>query len=69
MPRSLTIPISSGSDPEPIEIDDSHEAIGEIDTDDFGDVIELCDKSPTGQCEYSILDPVHCMHCGKGGGM
>jgi hypothetical protein len=28
MSRALTIPISSGSDPEPIEMDDATEAIG-----------------------------------------
>ncbi len=63
MPRALSIPIHSGSDPEPIEIDDAHESVGEI--DDFGDVIELCDKSPSGHCEYSISDPDVCMHCGR----
>ena len=39
MPRSLTIPISSGSDPEPIEIDDAVESVGEIPPDTCEDIL------------------------------
>ena len=67
MPRSLTIPIGAGSEPELIEIDDAHEAAGDL--DDFGDGIELCIKSPIGQCQYIDKDGWRaCVHCGRESG-
>ena len=60
MPRSLTIPIRSGSEPEPIEIDD---VITVYEDDNESD---LCDKSPSGHHEYSMADGFTCcIHCGK----
>lgn len=65
--RALTLPLGAGSEPELIEIDDTHEAIGDL--DDFGDVIELCIKSPIGQCQYSDKDGwLRCVHCGRESG-
>ncbi len=53
----------------PLTIDDSHEAIGtepdDHGLDDFGYVIELCSKSPSGHCEYGLLNPCRCKHCGR----
>lgn len=64
MPRSLTIPISGESEPDPVA--DAHEAVGEFDTDEFDYPIEICDKSHNGQCEYSGLSHhTICIHCGR----
>jgi hypothetical protein len=67
MPRSLTVPISSGSDPDLIEIDDAQEAIGvEPELDEFSYPIEVCDLNPSGYCEYSMADRfTRCIHCGR----
>jgi hypothetical protein len=66
-PRSLTIPISSGSDPEPIEMDDATEAIGvEPETDEFAYPVEVCDLNAAGSCEYTLTDNFRrCIHCGR----
>jgi hypothetical protein len=57
MPRTITIPMSFGSDPELIEIDDTCEAVGvEPEMDEFSYPIEFCDLNPCGYCEYSMAD-------------
>lgn len=72
--NTLTIPISLGSEPEIIEIDDCSEAVGvEPEQDDgldhFGDVIELCFASPIGQCVYGIATGYQrCLYCNRGSG-
>jgi|GEM_PF-6167588 len=69
MTRTLTIPLSSGSEP---EIEDCTEAVGSsFDFDDVtGDPIEPCAKSPSGQCEYSIADNFRrCVHCKQESGL
>lgn len=65
--RSISIPTGAGSEPELIDIDDATEAIGvEPDIDDFGDIIEPCEKNPNGHCEYSMADGfTRCVHCGR----
>lgn len=42
-------------------IDDATEVYG-----DWPDVVEPCSKSPSRVCEYSVQDPDHCKHCGRG---
>lgn len=70
MIRSLTIPIGAGSEPELIEIDDASEAVGEFEVDDYGDVFELCPRSPSDQCVYSMTDNFKCcIHCGRESGL
>lgn len=66
----LTICTASGSDPDVIEsMDDCRDVYG-IDVDEFGDVIELCDHSPDGQCQYSWRDKWRaCIHCKKESGL
>lgn len=65
MPRRLTVPIGAGSEPDLIEIEDIHDAIGE-----FQDIDTPCDRSPSGQCEYSMSDNFRCcIHCGKESGL
>lgn len=67
MPRILTIPIGAGSEPEVIDPADAKEAVGNL--DDLGDVIELCIKSPIGQCQYNDKDGwACCVHCGSESG-
>lgn len=40
------------------------------DRDEFGNIIEPCDKSPTGQCEYKLKDRFQfCAWCGKESGL
>jgi hypothetical protein len=67
MPRALTIPIASGSEPELIDIDDASEAIGvEPETDEFSYPVEVWNLNPTGYCEYSMADHfTRCIHCGR----
>lgn len=64
-PRALTLPISSGSDPDVIEMEDCTEAVG-----DFPEIDTPCPRAPAGQCEYSMRDGFRrCMHCGQPSGL
>ena len=62
--RAISVPIGAGSEPQLIEIDDARQTYGDL--DDFGDVIQLCFKSPSDQCVYSDVDNFRCcIHCGR----
>ena len=69
MTRTLAVSLSGGSDPDVIEIDDAQRAVGaDLETDDFGEVIDRCQLSGSGQHEYSIIDNfARCVHCGEAG--
>lgn len=58
MIRSLTIPISAGSEP---DIADAIEAVGgEMD----GEAFNFCRKSPNGQCQFTDADDHRlCIYC------
>jgi hypothetical protein len=49
------------------DIDDCTEAYGDTLTFDLSEMeAELCDKSPSGQCEYSMASEFkRCIHCGR----
>lgn len=68
--RKIVINTYAGSEPV-LEMEDCTAAVGaDLEFDDFGEVIELCDRSPMGQCEYSWRDKWHaCIHCGKPSGL
>lgn len=53
------------------DIGDNKRAVGsDLEVDDFGDVIELCARSPIGQCQYTWRDNWRrCMHCQKPSGL
>lgn len=60
---AVTVSTRAGSDPD--VIDASHDVYG-----DWPDIVEACDKSPTGQCQYSSADGHrNCIHCGEGDGV
>lgn len=62
--RAVTVPISNGSDPDVIEIDDCTNVYQM-----FPEIERPCDKSPVGECEYNALgDPDICIHCRKATG-
>ncbi len=66
MSRSICIKLGAGSEPECIEIDDAKEAVGEVEDDGFGNVVDLCIKSPSGQHQYSVADQFRaCVYCGE----
>lgn len=58
MTRAIFMPLRSGSEPELFEIDDAHEAVGEIDD------CNICGASPHGQHEFTAPDEFRfCIHC------
>ena len=54
-----------------LDISDTKLAVGsDLEVDDFGEVIELCVRSPVGFCQYTWRDKWHaCMHCGQPSGL
>lgn len=66
--RRVTVSLSSGSDPDVIEIDDASEVYG----DDFPAIIDLCPKNHfTRQHEYSkaYYNFGRCVHCHQASGL
>ena len=59
--KAYTLPFS-----DPDLIDDATEVYGDNDNEqDFPWIVEVCEASPVGQCEYSFVDPDRCIHCGR----
>lgn len=68
LPLALAIPVSSGSDPDVIEIEDASEVYG----DDFPEIDDLCPKNHfTRQHEYSktYFNFGRCVHCHQPSGL
>ena len=43
---------------------------GDVEIDDFGAVVDPCDRAPAGQHEYTIKDHhQRCIHCGERSGL
>ncbi len=47
-------------------IDNCKLVYGDVEVDDFGTVLDPCDRSPVGQHEYSMRDRfARCIHCAE----
>lgn len=67
--RALFIPVSNGSDPDVIEMEDCVHAIGEWPDGDWPEIDTPCEDpdNPDGQCRFNAVgpEPDRCLYCGK----
>jgi hypothetical protein len=68
-PLALIVPVSSGSEPEILELEDCHQVYGDNIEQLFPEIDTPCEHpdAPAGQCHFNAvgLEPERCLYCGK----